>query len=71
MVETARHAGYAYAEGEYYRGDINIAAPVFNIRGEPVAAIGVSVPASRWKLDETCRIIAPQVIETARAISRG
>lgn len=71
MVENARQTGYAYAEGEYYRGDINIASPVFNIRGDAIAAIGVSVPASRWDFDEACRDIAPLVIETARAISRA
>jgi DNA-binding IclR family transcriptional regulator len=71
MIEAARQTGYAWAEGEFYRGDINIASPVFNTRGDAIAAIGISVPASRWSLEEACREIAPLVIETARAISRA
>jgi IclR family pca regulon transcriptional regulator len=70
LVKNARQAGYAFAEGEYYRGDLNISAPVFNSQGEAIAAVGVSVPASRWNLESACKSIAPQVIETARAISR-
>ncbi|CAN5164745.1 IclR family transcriptional regulator [soil metagenome] len=70
MVESFRHTGYAYAEGEYYRGDINIASPVFDVRGNVIAAVGVSVPVSRWTFDEACRDIAPLVIETARAVSK-
>lgn len=69
IVDQARHTGFAYANGEYFRGDINIAAPVFGMEGIAVAAVGVSVPMTRWTFEEACERIAPQVTEVAQAIS--
>lgn len=69
LVDTARQTGFAYAKGEFYRGDINIAAPVFGMEGTAVAAVGVSVPVTRWSFEDACDRIAPQVTEVAQAIS--
>ncbi|HLI10362.1 MAG TPA: IclR family transcriptional regulator [Alphaproteobacteria bacterium] len=69
MVRQAHRDGYAYADQEYYRGDINVGAPILGADGWAIAAINISVPVSRWRLDEACRQLAPLVIETARAIS--
>lgn len=69
LVDAARDSGYAYALGEYYRGDINIAAPVFGADGRAIAAIGVSVPVTRWTLDQAQAEIAPLVSSVAQTIS--
>jgi IclR family transcriptional regulator, pca regulon regulatory protein len=69
MVQKGRQDGYSYADQEYYRGDINVAAPVLGVDGWAIAAINISVPVSRWSVEEARRELAPHVIETARAIS--
>lgn len=69
LVDEARHAGFAFALGEFFRGDINIAAPVFGVDGQAVAAVGVSVPVTRWTFEDACAQIAPQVAQVAQTIS--
>jgi DNA-binding IclR family transcriptional regulator len=69
LVDEARHTGFAFAKGEFYRGDINVAAPVFGIEGAAVGAVGVSVPVTRWNFEEAREQIGPQVTEVAQAVS--
>lgn len=69
LVDEARHAGFAFARGEFYRGDINVAAPVFGVEGQAVGAVGISVPVTRWSFEEARQQLAPQVTEVAQAIS--
>ena len=69
LIEEARTAGFAFANGEFYRGDINIAAPVLGSDGSAIAAIGVSVPVTRWSFEDALTEIAPQVTEAAQMIS--
>jgi DNA-binding IclR family transcriptional regulator len=69
MLDKARANGYACAFEEYYRGDLNLAVPLLNVSGRPVAAINISAAASRWARDKLRREIAPLLIETARLIS--
>jgi IclR family transcriptional regulator, pca regulon regulatory protein len=69
LIRQARRDGYAFAEEEYYRGDINVAAPVLGAGGRSVAAINISVPVSRWSLEDARRRLAPLVMDTARAVS--
>jgi IclR family transcriptional regulator, pca regulon regulatory protein len=71
QVEAAREAGYAWADQEYYRGDITIAAPVFGDDGAPVAAVNISVPSSRWSLADLRAKLSSVLMETARACSSG
>jgi IclR family pca regulon transcriptional regulator len=69
LIAEAASNGFAYADGEYYRGDINVAAPLVRPGGVPVGAINISVPMTRWSLARAKTELAPLVIETARAIS--
>jgi IclR family pca regulon transcriptional regulator len=71
QIEAAREAGYAWADQEYYRGDITIAAPVFGDDGLPVAAVNISAPSSRWSLADLRTKLASVLMETARACSSG
>lgn len=68
-IDEARTAGFAFAKGEFYRGDINLAAPIFGVEGRAVAAVGVSVPVTRWTFENACAEIAPQITEAAQNIS--
>lgn len=69
LIGEAASAGFAWADGEYYRGDINVAAALVRPGGSPAGAINLSVPATRWSLERAKAELAPLVIETARAIS--
>lgn len=68
LVQEARKTGYAWANEEYYRGDINIAAPLYDAGGHPLGAINVSLPTSRWTLETGKEQMAPLLLETVRAM---
>jgi len=69
LCEEAAETGYAYANGEYYQGDMNVSAAVLDTNGFPVGAVSISAPETRWSLAELRRQFAPLVMETARLIS--
>jgi len=69
MVAEAREQGYAYANGEYYRGDLNVAVPVFDKRGRLAAAVNISAPTTRWTLARMKRELVPNLLATSRLIS--
>jgi len=70
FVDEARRNRYAYADEEFYPGDINVAAIVHNDAGAPIAAVNISVPKPRWTLEQARAELAPLAIRAARAISR-
>jgi len=70
-IQAAREAGYAWSDQECYRGDLTIAAPVLGDDGEPLAAVNISVPTSRWTLAELRSKLSPLLLQTARAASTG
>jgi DNA-binding IclR family transcriptional regulator len=70
LVDEARHEHYAYADEEFYPGDINVAAAIVDGAGEPVAALNISVPKPRWSLERARADLGPLVIRAARAISK-
>jgi DNA-binding IclR family transcriptional regulator len=68
LLVEARDRGFAWANGEYYNGDINISAAILTPSGKPIGAVGVSAPSTRWTLPRAIADLGPQVVETARAI---
>jgi PcaR/PcaU/PobR family beta-ketoadipate pathway transcriptional regulator len=64
-----RSRGYAIAEEQCYEGEISIAAPIFNSTRQPIAALNISVPDSRWSAEQVEDQLAPIVIEASRGIS--
>jgi IclR family transcriptional regulator, pca regulon regulatory protein len=68
-IHEARETGYAWSDQECYRGDLSIAAPVLGGDGQPLAAINISAPTSRWSLPEMRARLAPLLLQTARAAS--
>lgn len=69
LCEEAAETGYAYANGEYYQGDINVSAAVLDASGVPVGVVSISAPETRLSLAEMRRQFAPLVMETSRLIS--
>jgi DNA-binding IclR family transcriptional regulator len=70
-IQEAREAGYAWSDQECYRGDLSIAAAVLGMDGQPLAAVNISAPTSRWTLPELRAKLAPLLLQTARAASLG
>ena len=70
-VQAARESGYAWSDQEYYRGDLTIAAPVLGEDGQPLAALNISAPTSRWTLAQLRAKLAPLLLQSAQAASLG
>ena len=69
MLAEAREHGFAYANQEYYRGDLNLGVPLLNASGRPIAAMNISASTSRWTMERLREELVPILIETARLIS--
>ncbi|MFA8391318.1 IclR family transcriptional regulator [Burkholderia ubonensis] len=71
LLDDTRRLGYATNEEELFIGDMSIAAPVLGSQGQPVAAVHVVAPTSRWTFDDARSKLAPAVIDCARGISNS
>lgn len=69
MIATVRETGYAYSIEEYYRNDLALAVPLFDVSGAPVAAVNISVSMAYWTLEKAKTELVPQLLETANLIS--
>jgi len=69
-LEQVKQTGYAYDDEENEEGVRCIAAPIRDESGQVVAAMSVSVPASRMSIDQINMSLRPQVVETAENISQ-
>jgi DNA-binding IclR family transcriptional regulator len=67
-LERTRARGYAENREEWRLGVCGLGAPVFNARGEAVAALGMSVPSIRFARTQA-RGLAEQVMTCARDAS--
>jgi DNA-binding IclR family transcriptional regulator len=67
-LERTRARGYAENREEWRQGVCGLGAPVFNARGEAVAALGMSVPSIRFARTQA-RGLAEQVMASAREAS--
>lgn len=68
-LQIARQEGYAYCSEEYYRGDLALAVPVFDLNHHVVASLQMSVPVSKWSLKKAVSRFIPMMQDTARLIS--
>jgi len=68
-LDAVRRDGYTVSQGEREEGVTSIAAPVFNVSGDVVAAIAMSGPTVRFTADFTEKV--KQVLSHARAISEA
>jgi len=69
-LAEVRERGYAVEREEAVLGEVGLAAPIFDRRGEPVGAIGVAGPRERVLRRGREGPVAAAVIEAARGISR-
>lgn len=68
-LQATRGRGYAVDDGEYYEGIRCIAAPLFNSRGQAVAAISVAGPDNRMPMPLVGSAVASDVVATAGRVS--
>ena len=69
LLQRARTDGFSLIAEEIYVGDIAVGACIVNAEGQPLASINISVPHSRWRPEQVRSELAPQLVNTARAIS--
>jgi|SRR5699024_10197774 len=69
IIIRSREKGYAIANAEYYRSDLNIAVAITDIHNKPTAALNISAPAARWNLSEMEKKLLPHLINTGRNLS--
>ncbi len=70
-IERVRKQGWAMVDQELEEGVRSLAAPIRDASGRVVAAINVSVHASRWSLEAVRAQLLPKLLETAAAIDRN
>jgi len=70
-VRSVARRGYAVIENETVLGDISVAAPITDHNGMAVAAINISVPTSRWSVDQVEAQLAQHVQVAATSISKA
>lgn len=69
LLRQAHTDGFALITEEIYVGDVAIGACIVNAEGQPLASVNISVPFSRWRPEQVLSDLAPQLVNTARAIS--
>jgi DNA-binding IclR family transcriptional regulator len=67
-LENTRARGYAENREEWRLGVCGLGAPVFDARGEAIAAVGMSVPSIRFARTQA-RVLADQIMACARDAS--
>lgn len=70
-VQRAAERGYAIVKNETVLGDISVAAPVMDLRGNTVSAINIAVPTTRWTLERAEAELAQHVQVAAASISKS
>ncbi len=68
-LRRVRARGYVVNDQEIAEGLRGVAAPVLGATQRPIAAVNISIPRPLAGPDEIDKVLAPAVVETARAIS--
>lgn len=68
-LERVRKQGYGLDEEEYMEGGLCYAAPVFDLTGKAVAAIGTTVLTVHYRQKDIKAVLGPAIQDTARKIS--
>lgn len=71
IIDASKIKGYAVANAEYYRSDLNIAVAITNTYNQPIAALNISAPTARWSLAQMEKELLPHLINTGRQLSAG
>lgn len=70
LVEV-RGLGYSIVDQEVLIGEISAAAPILDFAGKAFAAVSIPVSTTRWSVKSVQETLVPNLLETARAISRA
>lgn len=70
QIQEIKITEIGYESEEQAVGEACIAAPIFKINGEVAAALSISAPTSRLKIDNSKRF-AEEVLKTAKKISES
>ncbi|CAM4251069.1 IclR family transcriptional regulator [Bordetella muralis] len=71
LLHEGRRLGYSLNTEELYAGDMAIAVPIMGGQGQPIAALNVITPPSRWTLETVRQQIASKIMECARSVSNA
>ncbi|MCS0542519.1 IclR family transcriptional regulator, partial [Aeromonas veronii] len=66
-LEEIKNRGYAFSEGEVYKGAFNISVPILSSKGDLLAGISITLPVYRKEMD-TVSTFSKHLIETANKI---
>ncbi|WP_250973107.1 IclR family transcriptional regulator [Agrobacterium rosae] len=70
-IRQARDSGYAIIANETVLGDISVASCITDERGVAVAGVSISVPASRWSMEEVEDKLATTIRLAATSLSHS
>ena len=71
VLVRIRQDGYAISNQELEIGHISAAAPIYNAKGEVIAAINISMSSMRVSIDELKQKFIPLLTQTAKQISNA
>lgn len=63
--------GFAVVQNQTVIGDISIAAAITGHQGEPIGAVNISVPSTRWTVERAQEQLLPHVLLAATSISQA
>jgi IclR family transcriptional regulator, pca regulon regulatory protein len=69
-IDEAAEKGYAIVMNQTLVGDISVAAAITDHEGDPIAAINIAVPTTRWTLEKAEEQLVPYVQLAATSISQ-
>ncbi len=70
-IDEVGRCDYAIVQNQTVVGDISVAAAITNHQGQPIGAINVSVPATRWTIEQAREQLLPHVQLAATSISQA
>lgn len=71
ILSQVRRQGYALSNQEAFVGDISVAAPIFDEKGDVAAAVNIAVPFPRWSVARAKRRLTPIVRDVGKAVSKA
>ena len=70
-ISDAAAKGYAIVMNQTLVGDISVASAITDHHGDPIAAINIAVPTTRWTIERAEEQLVPHVQVAATSISQS
>jgi DNA-binding IclR family transcriptional regulator len=71
LLRTARSRGFSTANGEFYKGDLGVGAPILDSNGRAIGAVSISAPSVRWSLKRAIEQFTPFLLDAADKMSKA